>query len=44
MPVRPVGCNLRSPGVAREAKLLITVGRGGVRSVRMFKAKLRKVI
>ena len=30
--------------MAREAQLLITVGRGGVRSVRIFKAKLRKVI
>ena len=30
--------------MAREAQLLITVGRGGVRSVRIFKAKLRNVI
>ena len=30
--------------MAREAQLLVTVGRGGVRSVRIFKAKLRKVI
>ena len=44
LPVRPVGCNLRSPSVAREAQLLVTVGRGGVRSVGIFKAKLRKVI
>ena len=42
--VRPVGCNLKSLGVAREAQLLVTVGRGGVRSVGIFKAKLRKVI
>ena len=44
MPIRPVGYNLRSPGVAHKAQLLITIGRGGVRSVRIFKAKLRKVI
>ena len=43
-PVRIVGCNLKSLGVAREAQLLITVGRGGVRSVGIFKAKLRKII
>jgi hypothetical protein len=30
--------------VAREAQLLITIGRGGVRSIGMFKAKLCKVI
>ena len=30
--------------MAREAQLLITIGSGGVRSVGMFKAKLRKVI
>ena len=30
--------------MAHEAQLLVTVGRGGVRSVRIFKAKLRKVI
>ena len=30
--------------MAYEAQLLITIGRGGVRSVGMFKAKLRKVI
>ena len=30
--------------MAYEAQLLITVGRGGVRSVRIFTAKLRKVI
>ena len=41
LPVRPVGYNLKRPGVAREAQLLV---RGGVRSVRIFKAKLRKVI
>ena len=44
LPVHPVGCNLKSPGVAHEAQLLVTIGRGGVRSVRIFKAKLRKVI
>ena len=44
LPIRTVGCNLKSPGVAREAQLLVTVGRGGVRSVGIFKAKLRKVI
>ena len=30
--------------MAREAQLLVTVGRGGVQSVGIFKAKLRKVI
>ena len=30
LPVHPVGCNLKSPGVARKAQLLVTVGRGGV--------------
>ena len=30
--------------MAHEAQLLITVGSGGVQSVGMFKAKLRKVI
>ena len=30
LPVRPISCNLKSPGVAREAQLLVTVGRGGV--------------
>ena len=44
LPVRPIGCNLKSLGMAHEAQLLITVGSGGVRSVRMLKAKLRKVI
>ena len=44
LPVHPVGCNLKSPGVAHEAQLLVTVGSGGVRSVGMLKAKLRKVI
>ena len=44
LPVRTVGCNLKSPGVAHEAQLLVTVGRGGVRSVEIFRAKLRKVI
>ena len=42
--VHPVGCNLKSPGMAHEAQLLVTVGRGRVRSVRIFQAKLRKVI
>lgn len=44
LPVRHVGCNLKSLDMARKAQLLVTVGRGGVRSVRIFKAKLRKVI
>ena len=44
LPVRPIGCNLKSPGVAREAQLLVIVGRGGVRSVEIFRAKLRKVV
>ena len=44
LPIRPVGYNLKSLGVAREAQLLITIGRGEVRSVRIFRAKLRKVI
>jgi len=44
LPIRPIGYNLKSPGVAREAQLLRTVGSGGVRSVVMFKAKSRKVI
>ena len=44
LPVRTIGCNLKSPGVAHEAQLLITVCRGRVRSVRIFKAKLHKVI
>ena len=30
--------------MAREAQPLVTVGRGGVRSVEIFKAKLRRVI
>ena len=30
--------------MAREAQLLVTKGRGGVRSVRIFNPKLRKVI
>ena len=37
--VRPVGCNLKSPGVARKAQLLVIVGIGGVRSVRNVEAK-----
>ena len=44
LPAHPIGYNLKSSGVAHEAQLLITVGRGGVRSVEIFKAKLRKVI
>ena len=42
--VRPVGYNLKRPGVAREAQLHIAIGSGGVRSVGMLKAKLHKVI
>ena len=30
LPVRPIGCNLKNPGVAHEAQLLITVGHGRV--------------
>ena len=37
LPVCPVGYNLKSPGMAREAQLLVTVGRGRVRSVEMLK-------
>ena len=44
MPIRTIGCNLKSLGMACEAQPLITVGRGGVRSVGIFKAKLHKVI
>ena len=44
LPLRPVGYNLKNLSVAREAQLLVTVGSGGVRLVRMLKAKLRKVI
>ena len=44
LPVHPVGYNLKSPGMAHKAQLLVTVGRGGVRSAGIFKAKLRKVI
>ena len=44
LPIHTLGCNLKSPSMAREAQLLVTVGRGGVRSVGIFKAKLRKVI
>ena len=44
LPVRTIGCNLKSPGVTREAQLLVTIGRGRVQSVGIFKAKLRKVI
>ena len=44
LPVRPIGCILKSPGVAHEAQLLVTIGRGGVQSVEIFKAKLCKVI
>ena len=33
LPVHTIGYNLKSLGVAREAQLLVTVGRGGVRSV-----------
>ena len=34
--IRPVGCNLRSPDVARKAELLVTVDRGGVPSIGIF--------
>ena len=44
LPICPIGYNLRSPGVAREAQLLVTVGRGKVRSVGIFKAKLCELI
>ena len=44
IPIRLIGCNLKSPGVAHEAQQLITVGRVRVPSVGMFKAKLCKVI
>ena len=44
LPICPVGCNLKSPSMAHEAWLLITVGSGGVRSVGLLKAKLRKVL
>ena len=44
LPVCPVGCNLKSSGMAREAQLLITIGSGGMRSVEMLKAKSCKVI
>ena len=37
LPVCPIGCNLKSSGVAYEAQLLITIGSGGVRSVGMLK-------
>ena len=44
LPVHPIGCNFKSLGMAHEAQLLVTLGRGGVRSVGIFKAKLRMVI
>ena len=44
LPIHPIGYNLKNPGVAHKAQLLITIGSGGVPSVRMLKAKLRKVI
>ena len=31
LPICPIGCNFKSPSMAREAKSLITVGRGGAR-------------
>ena len=37
LPVHPIGCNLKSPGMARKAQLLVTIGRGRVRSVGMLK-------
>ena len=43
LPVHPVGYKLKSPGVAHEAQLLITIGRGEVRSVEIFRAKSCKV-
>ena len=36
LPVRTVGCNFKSPGMAHEAKSLVTIGRGGARSVGIF--------
>ena len=42
LPIRLVGCNLKSSGMAREAQLLVTIGSGEVRSVGMFKAKSRR--
>ena len=30
LPVHPIDCNLKSPGVACVAQLLVIVGRGGV--------------
>ena len=33
LPIRPVGCNLKSLGMAHKAQLLVTLGRGGVRSI-----------
>ena len=44
LPVHPIGCNLKSLRMAREAQLLVTVSSGRVRSVGMFKAKSCKVI
>ena len=44
LPIRPIGYNLKSLGMAYEAQLLVTIGSGGVRSVGMFKAKSHKVI
>ena len=44
LPIHLIGYYLKSPSVAHEAQLLVTVGRGGLRSVGIFKAKLRKVI
>ena len=44
LPVHTIGYNLKSPGVARVAQLLVTIGRGGVQFVGIFKANLRKVI
>ena len=39
LPIRPVGCNLKSPSMACEAQLLVTVGSGGVRSVKQSYVK-----
>ena len=39
-----MGYNLKNPGVAHEAKLLVTIGCGGVSSVRRLKHRLHRVI
>ena len=30
LPVGTIGCNLKNPGMAHEAQLLVTIGHGGV--------------